>query len=277
MMWKKIKAYLQYIYPKRMLSRVMLHGTRIRLPFIKQLQIRGFMRAYQVDLSEAAETDINAYPEFNAFFTRALRPGARPIDTDDNALSSPADGIFSAAGHIHSDLAMQAKGQLYSIDSLLGDKALASEFSHGTYFTIYLSPRDYHRVHACAAGILKEIHYLPGTLFSVSPSTTEHIPRLFTRNERVILNFHCQFGPLAVILIGAVCVGSITTPWSESCVSQTPAHQRFPAPVKIAKGQEIGRFNMGSTVVVLVSKPCSIDTTQGAAVRMGAAVAKFLS
>ena len=235
------------------------------------------MRAYQVDLSEAVETDINAYPEFNAFFTRALKPKARPINTDDNVLSSPADGIFSAAGHIHSNLAMQAKGQFYSIDSLLGDKPLASEFNHGTYFTIYLSPRDYHRVHACAAGILKEIRYLPGTLFSVSPSTTEHIPRLFARNERVIFNFHCHFGPLAIILIGAVCVGSITTPWSESCVSQIPTHRYFSTPIKIAKGQEIGRFNMGSTVVVLVSKQCSIDTAQDATVRMGAEVVKFLS
>ena len=234
------------------------------------------MRVYQVDLGEALETDINAYPEFNAFFTRALKPEARPINTDDNALSSPADGIFSASGQIHSNLAMQAKGQFYSIDSLLGDKALASEFNRGTYFTVYLSPRDYHRVHACAAGILKEIRYFPGALFSVSPSTTEHIPRLFTRNERVILHFHCHFGSLAIILIGAVCVGSIATPWSEPFVSRTPAHRPFTTPIKIAKGQEIGRFNMGSTVVVLASKQCSIDIAHGATIRMGARVAKFL-
>lgn len=269
----RLKAYLQYIYPKHLLSWLMLRWTRIRLRPLKELQIRGFVKAFNVSMEDALEPDLDAYPEFNTFFTRALRDEARPVTL--TGLASPADGVVAASGPIEAATALQAKGQSYRIEHLLGDAALAARFTDGSYFTVYLSPRDYHRVHSCTNGQLTEIRYLPGALFSVSMATTRYIPNLFARNERAVLTLECDTGPIALVLVGAVCVGSIETVWTGPLMPRTHMKQTFAPPMSVHIGQEIGRFNMGSTVVALLPAGFALDVEPGTTIRMGERVGAF--
>ncbi|HHL45629.1 MAG TPA: phosphatidylserine decarboxylase, partial [Gammaproteobacteria bacterium] len=208
------KALPQYLLPHHLLSRAMGRLARCRIPVVKNLLIDGFKRLYDVDLSLAIETDPHGYPDFNSFFTRALRPDARPLASTEGAVASPVDGRISQAGTMHNGSLLQAKGKEYSLAQLLGSSQRASGFYGGNYATIYLSPRDYHRIHMPLAGRLIEMVHIPGRLFSVSPATTRVVPDLFARNERVVCLFETDVGPMAMVLVGAIFVASIETVWA---------------------------------------------------------------
>ncbi len=247
----------QYLLPQRLSTRVVHWATRVRAPWFKNALIRAFCRSFKVDLSEAEQPDPTAYEHFNAFFTRALKPGIRSLRGD--GLCCPVDGSVSQAGAITEGRIFQAKGRDYSLTELLGgDAELAAPFRNGGFVTLYLSPRDYHRIHMPCAGRLISMIHVPGKLFSVSPLTTRVIPDLFARNERVVCRFETATGPLALVLVGAINVASIETVWAG--VITPPLGRRirrrdYPAggegAIILERGAEMGRFNMGSTVIVL--------------------------
>ena len=193
---------LQYILPHRFLSRLVLWATRWTFAPWKNFLIRRIVRSYDVDLGEAQTADFRAYRHFNAFFTRALKPGARPQPVDPAAIACPADGRISQAGAIGAGRILQAKGQDFSVAELLADAAAAAPYANGSFLTVYLSPRDYHRVHMPLAGTLLETVHVPGRLFSVAPFAVAAIPRLFARNERLVCHFEGEHGPFAVVLAG---------------------------------------------------------------------------
>jgi len=253
----RLKAALQVPLPHHLLSRVVFAVTRSRWAPLKAALIRSAVRLYGVDVAEAAEPDVAAYPSFNAFFTRPLAPGARPVADAPDAVVSPVDGVVSRAGEVHGGRIFQAKGRDYTAAELLGgSEERAAPFAGGSFATLYLSPRDYHRVHAPLAGTLRETVHVPGRLFSVNAATTRAVPRLFARNERVAALFDTAAGPMAVVLVGALFVSAIETVWSGLVTpprgrrvrSWPPPSDR---PVRLATGAELGRFNMGSTVIVL--------------------------
>ncbi len=247
---------LQYLLPQHLLSRLVGKLAECRLPWLKNLLIRRFITQYKVDMSEAVDSAPEAYANFNAFFTRALKDGARPID--DAPVVCPADGAISQLGEINRGRIFQAKGQDYSLQTLLGDdKALTAEFDGGSFATIYLSPRDYHRVHMPVDGTLRSMTYVPGKLFSVNTTTAENVRSLFARNERAICVFDTEFGPMAMILVGAMIVAGIETVW-DGQVAPPPRQlttRSYPqeAPT-LKKGEEMGRFKLGSTVILLFGK-----------------------
>lgn len=214
-----------------------------------------FRRAFGVDLTEAAEPDPRRYPSFNAFFTRALRPEARPLARGARTVACPVDGTVSAAGAIAGDALLQAKGREYGLAELLGGSPeRAAPFAGGTFATLYLAPRDYHRVHMPLAGRLVETVHVPGRLFAVDPSSVRAVPRLFARNERVAALFEADAGPMAVVLVGALMVGAISTVWTGRLTPPRGRETTTHLPdteVDLAKGQEMGHFAMGSTVIVL--------------------------
>lgn len=259
-MLNNLKISLQYILPKLWLTRLAGWGANKRAGWLTKLVIDLFVRYYKVDMKEAQNPDTASYRTFNDFFTRPLREDARPIDTDPNILVMPADGIISQAGGIDNDKILQAKGHDYTLEALLaGNYQLADQFRNGSFVTTYLSPRDYHRVHMPCNGILREMIYVPGDLFSVNPLTAQNIANLFARNERVICRFDTEFGPMVQILVGATIVGSIATLWSGTV---TPPREgiikRWSWPegndknaIALLKGQEMGRFKLGSTVINL--------------------------
>ncbi|MEX2525942.1 MAG: archaetidylserine decarboxylase [Gammaproteobacteria bacterium] len=260
-MLRLLKILPQYLLPQHTLSACMYRLARLRYPPLKDRMIRAFIRLYNVDMSEADETDSTEFADFNSFFTRELKPDARPLDNSADALLSPVDGRVSQSGHIREGCLLQAKGIKYSALELLGnDPDAALRFSKGAFMTLYLAPRDYHRVHMPVAGTLEKMAYVPGKLFSVNPVTTENVSRLFARNERVISLFNTFHGRMAVIMVGAIFVGSMETVWAGQV---TPARDRSPGawtydhlqdPVTLDKGEEMGRFNMGSTVILLFEK-----------------------
>ena len=272
---------LQYLLPHHLLSRLMYLVTRSRRRWFKNLLIRTVIRLYRVDMNEAAEPDPARYLSFNDFFTRTLGPEARPLAADPTAVLSPADGAVSQAGQIRDGRIFQAKGRDYALEELLGgDKDWVQRFAGGAFATIYLSPRDYHRVHMPVTGELKRMTYVPGRLFSVNPATARIVPRLFARNERVVSLFESEVGPVAVILVGAIFVASMDTVWAGN-LTPGPRHVRtwdYPdgkQPVRLARGEEMGRFNMGSTVILLFPKDkvaWSETLVPGAHVRMGDAI-----
>jgi phosphatidylserine decarboxylase len=250
---------MQHALPQHALSNAMFRLTRLRLGVLTTVAIRAFVRAFKVDLSEAADPTPSAYPSFNAFFTRALRDDARPADPRQTALLSPVDGTISQMGRIEGGRIVQAKGRDYSALELLGGGAgLMRQFDGGAFATLYLSPRDYHRVHMPLTGSLRETIQVPGRLFSVNPTTTAAVKRLFARNERLVCIFDTALGPMAMVLVGAIFVGSIETVWGGPV---TPPHGRqvicTPAGenrIRLNRGDEMGRFNMGSTVILLLPK-----------------------
>jgi phosphatidylserine decarboxylase len=249
----RLFVWFQYLLPQHGLSRLVLAATRVRARWFKNWTIRGFLKLYQVDLAEAAESDPYRYGSFNEFFTRALKAGARPIAANSDALVSPVDGCVSEAGRIDGDRLLQAKGRDYRLSELLAAQPWASRFEGGSFATIYLAPFNYHRVHMPLRGTLLETVYVPGRLFSVNAVTARHVPRLFARNERVLTLFDSSVGRFAVVLVGALNVGSIATVWAGDI---TPAARRVitrvpAAPTTLEKGAELGRFNMGSTVILL--------------------------
>ncbi|MDO3387377.1 archaetidylserine decarboxylase [Gilvimarinus sp. SDUM040013] len=275
----KLFIVLQYVIPQHLLSRLVGLLAECQLVGLKNLLIKAFAKRYQVDMSEALIEDLTEYSTFNAFFTRALKPAARPIDAAPNSIVMPADGSISQLGDIDDGRIFQAKGQLYSTTELLGgDNALAAEFAQGDFATIYLSPKDYHRVHMPLAGKLRLMKTIPGDLFSVNEVTAENVPRLFARNERVVCIFDTSAGPMAVILVGAMIVAGIETAWAgtqaplKRRISTTHYGDATPARIELAKGEEMGRFKLGSTAIVLFAKDQAQwepDLTAGAATKMG--------
>jgi phosphatidylserine decarboxylase len=256
MIKRDLGVALQLLLPHQLLSRIVYYAMRWTWGPWKRLLISQLKRAYRIDMTDALNPDLESYPSFNAFFTRALRPDARPI-ADTDGLVSPADGCISQIGAIADGRIVQAKGIDYSVAELLGGRQSdAQAFENGGFATIYLSPRDYHRVHAPFAGRLLRAIHVPGRLFSVAPWTTESIPRLFARNERLALIFDTERGPLAVVLVGAIFVssietvfdGEVTPPYADQVRIREYSGSSAPS---FAIGAEIGRFNMGSTVIVL--------------------------
>lgn len=249
----RLWVWIQYLLPQRGLSRLVLAATRVRTPWFKNWTIRGFLKLYRVAMDEAAETDPYRYGSFNEFFTRALKVGARPIARDERAIVSPADGCISEAGSIDGDRLLQAKGRHYRLAELLAAQPWASRFEGGSFATIYLAPFNYHRVHMPLGGELKDTVYVPGRLFSVNTATAQYVPQLFARNERILTLFDTAYGQMALVMVGALNVGSMATVWAGDI---TPAARRvitrLPAdPTTLKKGAELGRFNMGSTVILL--------------------------
>ena len=242
---------------------MMLCATRIRFRPWKNWQIRWFTRRYGVDLSEAAAPSPDHYSDFNQFFTRPLRPGARRWPEQMNVLCSPADGCLSSHGPVSDGSSLEAKGAPFSVDALLADDdEFTRRLSQGYQFTIYLAPRDYHRVHMPIHGELAAVHYVPGRLFSVNPRTVVRVPDLFSRNERVISRFQTDFGAMAVIMVGAVFVGAVehaslgmVTPPRSDSVRAFPFDRSGTVPPAIPRAAELGRFHMGSTVIVLIEDP----------------------
>lgn len=272
-----IYTQLLYLLPQHLLSLLMYRLTRIRHSGWKNWQMRWFINRYHVDMSEAVESDPLQYRYFNEFFTRKLKTDARPLSKTPGSLISPADGAISQAGRIHGDRILQAKQHNYSLAALLGgDESLAAHFLDGLFATIYLSPRDYHRVHMPCDGELQQMVYVPGKLFSVNKYTADHVPGLFARNERVISIFRTDHGPIALILVGAFNVGSMETVW-HGMVTPPYGHQltRWDyqnQSIALARGEEMGRFNMGSTVIVLLPAQAGgyqtcLQSAQG--IRMG--------
>ncbi|MBU6416569.1 MAG: phosphatidylserine decarboxylase [Xanthomonadaceae bacterium] len=247
---------IQYLLPHKTLSRIVRAATRWTWRPWKDFLIGHVVRAYHVDMSEAAQPDPFAYPSFNAFFTRALRAGARQADGDSDAILCPADGRISQIGPIEDGRILQAKGRWYSVAELLADSGAAEKYRDGSFATIYLSPRDYHRVHMPLDGELLETVHVPGRLFSVAPDPVAGIPKLFARNERLVCHFEGKRGPFTVTMVGAMLVSGITTVWSGKVV---PAYARGIVRrdwrgrgIHLARFAEMAHFEMGSTVIVLV-------------------------
>lgn len=251
------KVFLQYILPHRALSRVVYWATRWTFAPWKNWLISTIVRNYEVDMSEAAQSDPLAYQHFNAFFTRKLRADARVADTDPAALLCPADGRISQAGQIVDGRIFQAKGQQYTAAELLGgDQTAAAPFNNGRFATVYLSPRDYHRVHMPAKGTLRETVHVPGRIFSVAPFAVDAIPRLFARNERLVCHFDGEHGPFVVVMVGAILVSSVATVWDGLVIPPYASSIRRKSfagqGITLERFAEMARFNMGSTVIVLL-------------------------
>jgi len=250
---------LQHLLPQHGISRLVLRATRSRNPAFKNALIRLFVRGFKPDMTDAVDRDPTAYPSFNEFFTRALRPGTRPVDADRHAIVAPVDGTVSEAGTLSADRLLQAKGHEYSLRALLaGNPAWERTFAGGSFATIYLAPYNYHRIHMPLAGELRESFYVKGRLFSVNRTTAQLVPGLFSRNERVFCGFDSGGMPFGVILVGALNVGSMATVWHGD-LTPNPQSKIVPlpvtdvlAPTTLAKGDEMARFNMGSTVILLL-------------------------
>ena len=249
----------QYILPHHALSRMMSKLTHCENKTWKNLFIKQIIRHYGVNMEEALEQDINAYKSFNHFFTSKLKPGARPLTTEPNAVACPADGAVSQAGAISDGEIFQAKGKSYTATDLLGGSAERAEpFNNGVFTTIYLSPKDYHRLHMPLTGTLREMVHIPGRLFSVNTATTNSVPGLFARNERVVALFDTDAGPMALVLVGAIFVSSIETVWhgivTPPSITSVQSWQYQDNAPTLKIGEEMGRFNMGSTIIVLFGK-----------------------
>ena len=269
----------QYLLPKQALTTLAGRVAGARGGALTQRLIRGFVRRYQVNMAEAANPDPASYATFNDFFTRALKPDARPLARAE--LVCPVDGAISQFGAIDQDRIFQAKGHHYTSTALLGgDPALAAQFDDGLFATLYLSPRDYHRIHMPCDGRLRRMVHVPGYLFSVNPTTARGVPGLFARNERVVCLFDSARGPFALVLVGATIVGSMATVWHGVVNPPRPGHLREwrydDQNVQLGQGQEMGRFLLGSTVVMLFPRgPLRFNPqwAPGRAIQLGEAMA----
>jgi len=249
-------SLLQTVLPHRLLSRLAMYAAQSRVRPLKNFLIGQVLAHFDVAMDEAEQSDPYAFESFNAFFTRALKPGARTADADDSTLLMPSDGRISQAGNITNGRILQAKGQDYSAAELLGDEAAALPFTDGSFLNIYLAPRDYHRVHMPWTGTLRETLHVPGRLFSVSPATAQAVPRLFARNERLVCHFDCDFGPMAVVMVGAMLVSGVETVWNGINIpkyANQPLRRDFRGQdIRLERFAEMARFNYGSTVIVLL-------------------------
>lgn len=273
----KFFALIQYPLPHHLLSRLVGFLAECRVAWLKNALIRAFIKVFEVDMREAVEPDPTAYATFNDFFTRALKPDARPLG---EGLLCPADGNISQFGPIEADRLLQAKGHRFSVVDLLGgDAEAARRYSGGSYANVYLSPSDYHRVHMPLAGTLTEMVYVPGRLFSVNAATTDHVPNLFARNERLVCHFDTEHGPMAVVLVGAMIVAAIETVWAGQITPLSGQVQRirFDRPIHLERGAEMGRFKLGSTVVMAFAGKVDFDSAlfPKAKVSMGQSLGGF--
>jgi len=272
---------LTYALPHRLLSSLARSLAYSDSPRTRRWLIDTVTRRFGVDLAEAAESDPGAYPTFNAFFTRALKPGARTPDPDPHALLMPADGRISQCGLIEQGRIFQAKGRSFTAAELLGSEAAAAPYADGLFATVYLSPKDYHRVHMPWTGRLRETVHVPGRLFSVGPGAVAGVPRLFARNERLVCHFDTDFGPMVVVMVGALLVSGVETVWSGE---EIPAYaDRITSKnwsgeeIVLERFEEMARFNYGSTVIVLL--PAGVATLEPSLdaeqpVRLGQALAR---
>ena len=271
----------QYLMPKRALTTLAGKFASAELGGVTTSVIRRFVARYNVNMGEAANPDVASYASFNDFFTRALRPDARPLARAD--LICPVDGTISQFGSIEKDQVFQAKGHRYSTTALVGgDAGLAARFDHGHFATLYLSPRDYHRIHMPCAGRLTRMVHVPGDLFSVNPVTARGVPGLFARNERVVCVFEGEHGPFVLVLVGATIVGSMATVWHGQVnpprTGQLRTWDYAPDQVSLQQGEEMGRFLLGSTVVMLFpTGPLRFNTEWAPArpIRLGEAMAQY--
>lgn len=275
------KTLLQYVLPHRLLSWIVRKATRWSFRPWKNLLIGQVVRRYRVDMSEAEQPDPLAFAHFNAFFTRALKAGARPLPNDVAAIACPADGRISQSGTIASGRIFQAKGQSFTCAELLADEAAAARYAQGSFVTIYLSPRDYHRVHMPMDGKLLQTVHIPGRLFSVAPFAVREVPRLFARNERLACHFEGPHGPFAMVMVGAMLVSGVQTVWSGEVIppygSRIKVRDYTQQSVQLARGDEMARFNMGSTVVLLLPEASVLADRLAPeqAVRLGMGLGSF--
>ena len=281
-----LKITLQYLMPKHLISRLAGKIAAARLGWFTHFLINRFIKAYGINMSEAQFERAQDYATFNEFFTRPLKDGIRPLATDSNIIAHPVDGCISQLGPIVEGKLVQAKNHDYSLQSLLGgDIATAAPFQNGDFATIYLAPKDYHRIHMPVTGTLRQMIYVPGELFSVNPLTAENVPDLFARNERVVTIFDTELGPMALVLVGATIVASIETIWSGTVTPPAgknifrwtyPAHGKNA--ITLEKGAEMGRFKLGSTVVLaFAADKLSFlnDQKPGTVTRMGSPFAEL--
>lgn len=252
MIYQNLNKY-QYIVPHHLISEAMGKLANSKNIWLKNKIIDWFCSHYTIDMSEAAQSDPHAYATFNDFFTRALKPSCRPIDPDPATIASPADGAIAQLGRINGQQLLQAKNMYFNLNTLLGgQQQLADEFANGSFATIYLAPHNYHRVHMPVTGKLRQQIFIPGRLFSVNKITSEIIPNLYARNERLVLVFDTDTGPMTVILVGAMIVGSIQTVWMDTPIRHPEIEVTTPMNViTLEKGAELGKFLMGSTAIVL--------------------------
>lgn len=255
--WQRLKVAFQYVMPQIYLTQIAGWFAKQKWGVLTHVVIKAFAKKYNIDMSIAQKEQFSDYASFNEFFIRPLKENARPINQNPTALCLPADGRISECGHIDDNLLLQAKGHFFSLEDLLAeDKELVEAFKNGEFATTYLSPRDYHRVHMPCDGTLRKMIYVPGDLFSVNPFLAQHVPNLFARNERVICVFDTEFGTMVQILVGATITASIGTTWAG--VINPPRHNEVKtwtyegeSAVKLLKGQEMGWFQLGSTVINL--------------------------
>lgn len=276
-----MQIWAQKLVPQHLVSRFFGKLARCQITWIKNFLIRLFIKHFYVDMSEAVQEDYRSYPNFNEFFTRALKPGVRKQPEDPSIIACPVDGYISEFGQINDQQIFQAKGHHYNLMSLLGgDHEWAMRFRHGEFFTAYLSPRDYHRIHMPANGTLKKMIHVPGKLFSVNPETVSKVPHLFARNERVICLFETSSGPMAIILVGAIIVASIATAWqgiitppTRSVLQQWNYENN---PLQLNRGDEMGHFEVGSTAILLFGKDTiawQSGLASGQTIRLGQPIA----
>lgn len=282
-MKNRLFIFFQHLVPQHLLSRLVGRLADCKTGWVKNGFIRWFNRQYQINMAEAVEENPLAYPSFNAFFTRALKPEARPIDRDPDVLISPADGAISQLGKIEHGRIFQAKGRDYGLTTLLGgDLKRAEPFINGEFATIYLSPKDYHRVHMPISGVLRETVYVPGDLWSVNQVTAEGVDQLFARNERLVAIFDTEIGPMAMVLVGAMIVAGIEVVWQGHVapVQKTPLvlGKRYDDLITLARGDEMGRFKLGSTVILLFGENTlqwNSELSAGSGVKLGRGIAKL--
>jgi phosphatidylserine decarboxylase len=253
---ERIALWVQYLLPKKILTFVVGLIANVRHPWIKNLFITRFIEAYNVNMQEALQEHPKAYATFNEFFIRPLKPEIRPLAKAE--VVAPVDGIISEIGEIETGKILQAKGHYYSVDSLLANASIASSFHQGQFITCYLSPKDYHRIHMPITGKVLSTTYIPGKLFSVQPLTVRNIPQLFAKNERLIVLFETELGRMAMVLVGAVIVGSIHTAWEKDHPHISKRTSSFldytDAQLILKKQEEMGYFCLGSTVIVLLER-----------------------
>jgi len=268
-------VFLQYLLPQHWLSRLMFRFARIENVWLKNTFTHWFVKTYQVNLSEARREQVEDYKHFNDFFTRSLKSSARPIAS--SAIICPVDGTVSQVGNINNTQILQAKGRDYSVDQLLANDPRSAEFINGFFTTIYLSPKDYHRIHMPYDGKLVSMDYIPGDLFSFNQQTAQNVDNLFARNERVVCYFETQFGLCAFVLVGAIFVGSMQTVWQGQInppyKKQVQHFDYQDQDIQLKKGEELGRFNMGSTIIMLSpnqDNPFNLSALE--VVRMGQAL-----
>ncbi len=281
-MTEALFIFLQKVAPQHLISRLAGFLAESEISWWKNFFIRRFAKYYDVNLEEAEKNRAEDYKNFNTFFTRALKPGARIICQEETHIACPADGAISQIGKIDSDKIFQAKGHNFSLDALLGSDKFTETFQNGSFATIYLAPKDYHRVHCPSDATLKETLHIPGKLFSVNNTTANHIPGLFARNERLVKIFETNHGPMAVIMVGAMIVASIETSWAglltpgtRKVQTQTYNSKEF----QFKKGEELGRFRLGSTAILLFPSGkinWNNKLMPGSSVRMGESIGSWI-